>query len=132
MASTEHTDKQVGLTNAQLDLIGHQSSVDPALLAAGLELVEREKAAHFREAFRHHWRAVLWSGLLSMALVMDSFDGSLVRPPRSRIPPLEVRGVDRHKAVVETGGIVPCQHADPDSSGPSTACPRSSSGSATS
>jgi SP family general alpha glucoside:H+ symporter-like MFS transporter len=74
----ESTDKQVGLTTAQLDLIGHQSSVDPALLADGLEQVEREKKATFREAIRHHWRAVLWSALLSMALVMDSFDGSLV------------------------------------------------------
>lgn len=78
MSGEESTTKQVGLTNKQLDAIGHQSSVDPALLADGFELVAKEKSANFREAIRHHWRAVLWSALLSLALVMDSFDGSLV------------------------------------------------------
>jgi hypothetical protein len=108
----ETTGKQVGLTNAQLDAIAHESSVDPALLADGFELVEREKSANFREAITHHWRAVLWSALLSMALVMDSFDGSLVR-----LVPL-------HGMTHVLGLYSSLDHC--------TACPHSKSGSATS
>lgn len=109
---SETIDKRVGLTDAQLELIGHQSSVDPTLLADGLELVEKEKAAHFTEAIRHHWRAVLWSALLSMALVMDSFDGSLVSRPSI--------------------GCLSRQHTNGRSLVHSTACPLSRSASATS
>ena len=108
---SETIDKGVGLTDRQLELIGHLSTVDPTLLAEGLELVEQEKKANFREAIKNHWRAVLWSALLSMALVMDSFDGSLVSP----------------SLIVRPFGSVLISR----SSDPSTACPLSRNASAT-
>lgn len=109
--SDEDVKKQVGLTNEQLAEISEHSTVDPLLLAEGLELIAQEKSAHFRYAFRHHWRAVLWSALLSMALVMDSFDGSLVSH-------LSGCALDH---LLTTDSWVPC-----------SVCPRSRSASATS
>jgi hypothetical protein len=71
MALMEH----IGLTQAQADIT---SSVDPVLLAAGFELLLQEKKVHFRTAIRQHWRAVLISCVLSLALVMDGYDGAIV------------------------------------------------------
>lgn len=59
--------KDVGLTPEQIAL----TNADPDLLARGLQLIQREKKVSFREAFRAHWRAVFWSVILSLALVMD-------------------------------------------------------------
>lgn len=59
--------KDVGLTAEQIAL----THADPDLLARGLQLIRNEKNVSFREAFRAHWRAVLWSITLSLALVMD-------------------------------------------------------------
>lgn len=55
-----------------------QSSIDPILLAEGYDLILKEKEFTFMQALRHHWRALLWSMFLSMALVMDGYDGSIV------------------------------------------------------
>ena len=54
------------------------SSADPVLVEQGLELIRQEKEMSFRQAIRHHWRALLWSMTLSMALVMDGYDGAIV------------------------------------------------------
>lgn len=59
---------EVGLSAQQIEI---SSDVDPILLADGLELIRQEKTVPLGEAFRHHWRAVLWSVALSFALVMD-------------------------------------------------------------
>lgn len=86
--------KHIGLTNAQAAHV--TSSVDPALLSEGFELVRMEKDASFRDAFKYHWRALLWGMVvstafnvlgkvvtcnadsqLSLALVMDGYDGAV-------------------------------------------------------
>lgn len=69
--------KHVGLTDTQM-AAASASTVDPLLLAEGLELVLAEKEMTFKQAFRYHWRAIVWSMVLSMALVMDGMDGSMV------------------------------------------------------
>lgn len=60
--------QEVGLSAKQIEL---SSDIDPILLADGMELIRQEKAMTFRQAWKHHWRAILWSIGLSMALVMD-------------------------------------------------------------
>jgi len=71
----ESTTKEITLTHAQTSVI---SSADPVLVEQGLELIRQEKEMSFRQAIRHHWRALLWSMTLSMALVMDGYDGAIV------------------------------------------------------
>lgn len=75
--------QDVGLTAQQVEL---SSDVDPVLLADGLEMIRQEKAITFREAFRHHWRAVLWSIALSMGCVMDGEERThaLAQAPNDR------------------------------------------------
>ena len=60
------------------------TTVDPVLLEQGLELIRLEKEMSFRQAIRLHWRAVVWSCILSLALVMDGFDGAIVSPTSRR------------------------------------------------
>ncbi|ORX36725.1 trehalose transport-related protein [Kockovaella imperatae] len=72
MAQTEQ--KTVGLAAFQAEGL---TEVDPYLLAEGFQLIGAEKQAHFRQAFRQHWRAVLWSMGLSVALIMDGYDGAV-------------------------------------------------------
>jgi hypothetical protein len=71
----ETSTKEITLTHAQTSMI---SSADPILVEQGLELIRQEKEMSFRQAIRHHWRALLWSMTLSMALVMDGYDGAIV------------------------------------------------------
>lgn len=71
----ETTTKEIAPTALQTNV---PSTVDPALLAQGLDLIRLEKEMTFRQAMRLHWRAVVWSMVLSMALVMDGFDGAIV------------------------------------------------------
>jgi hypothetical protein len=61
--------QHVGLTELQTSAV--TGSIDPVLLAQGFELIRDEKGLGARQAIRHHWRGLLWSMLLSMALVMD-------------------------------------------------------------
>jgi hypothetical protein len=75
----------IGLSDKQHDVA---SDVDPVLLAEGLDLVQKEKTIPFKEAFKHHWRALLWGMVLSLALVMDGYDGSVVSPPSIHPPHL--------------------------------------------
>jgi hypothetical protein len=82
----ESSAKEITLTHAQTSMI---SSADPVLVEQGLELIRQEKEMSFRQAIRHHWRALLWSMTLSMALVMDGYDGAIVShslrcPPNTR------------------------------------------------
>ncbi len=67
--------QEVGLTAAQAAIV---STVDPVLLEAGFELLRQEKQVKFRQAWKQHWRAVLISCTLSLALVMDGYDGAIV------------------------------------------------------
>lgn len=48
---------------------------DMSLLAEGLEMINQERSVPFRQAFRQHWKALLWSIGLSFALVMDGERG---------------------------------------------------------
>lgn len=64
----------IGLTAAQIEA----SSTDPVLLGEGLALIQEEKAMRFWTAMKYHWRAAAWSITLSMALVMDGYDGAIV------------------------------------------------------
>jgi len=61
-------DNSIGLTAG---LVEAGSDVDPVLLAEGLEIIRHEKNETVGEAFKYHWRAILWSVTLSLALVMD-------------------------------------------------------------
>ena len=74
----------VGLTDAQTAAI--TSNVDPILLAEGIQLIRAEKEVSFRQAVKYHWRAILWSMCLSVALIMDGYDGAVVSA-RSLGPP---------------------------------------------
>jgi SP family general alpha glucoside:H+ symporter-like MFS transporter len=74
-SAMESSTKEITLTHAQTSMI---SSADPVLVEQGLELIRQEKEMSFRQAIRHHWRALLWSMTLSMALVMDGYDGAIV------------------------------------------------------
>ena len=67
--------KHIGLSDAQTAAVGE---VDATLLTEGFMLITAEKEAQFRGSIRYHWRAVLWSMALSVALVMDGFDGAVV------------------------------------------------------
>jgi hypothetical protein len=71
----ESSAKEITLTHAQTSMI---SSADPVLVEQGLELIRQEKEMSFRQAIRHHWKALLWSMTLSIALVMDGYDGAIV------------------------------------------------------
>ena len=53
------------------------ASVNPELLAQGLELIQAEKNMPLKECMRYHWRALLWGMVLSLALVMDGYDGAV-------------------------------------------------------
>ncbi|BEI81861.1 hypothetical protein CcaverHIS002_0210210 [Cutaneotrichosporon cavernicola] len=64
----------IGLTP---NLIQAGIDIDPVLLAEGLETIRQEKNETLGETFRLHWRAILWSMTLSLALVMDGYDGSI-------------------------------------------------------
>ncbi|RSH93089.1 hypothetical protein EHS25_007442 [Saitozyma podzolica] len=68
-------DNFVGLTDAQIAAAA--SEVDPVLLAQGIELIHAEKEVPLRKALRYHWRAMAWSMFLSLALVMDGYDGAV-------------------------------------------------------
>lgn len=67
----------IGLTSTQAAI---ETTVDPLLLQEGLALIEQEKCTPFSVAIKQHWRAVLWSCTLSLALVMDGMDGAIVSP----------------------------------------------------
>lgn len=54
------------------------TGMDPYLIAQAQEAAEREKRMPFKEAFPIYWRGILWSVALSLALVMEGFDVSLV------------------------------------------------------
>ena len=69
------TKEAIGLTGAQIENV---DSTDPVLLADGMELIREEKSMPFGKAMKHHWRGVAWSMALSLALVMDGYDGSIV------------------------------------------------------
>lgn len=64
----------VGLTSKLIEV---STDIDPVLLAEGVEVIRQEKNETIREAFKYHWRAILWSVTLSLALVMDGYDGSV-------------------------------------------------------
>jgi hypothetical protein len=72
---SDELQKHVGLAAFQTSQL---TDIDPVLLAEGFELIRAEKADTFGHAFKNHWRAVLWSMVLSVALIMDGFDGAVV------------------------------------------------------
>jgi len=69
-----HTEKEVSTVNPKGHVV---SDIDPDLLAQGLELIQAEKSMPLRDSMRYHWRALLWGMVLSLALVMDGYDGSV-------------------------------------------------------
>jgi len=68
------TGKEVNTVNPRHQVM---SDIDPELLAQGLELIQAEKSMPLRDSLRYHWRALLWGMVLSLALVMDGYDGSV-------------------------------------------------------
>jgi SP family general alpha glucoside:H+ symporter-like MFS transporter len=72
--------REISLTSKQATAAA-TSSMDPALVAEGYDLILKEKEMSFIQALKHHWRALLWSMFFSMALVMDGYDGSIVSLP---------------------------------------------------
>lgn len=60
--------KDVSLTAEQIAIT---EAADPDTLARGLLLIQSEREVPLSTAFRNHWRAVTWSIVLSLALVMD-------------------------------------------------------------
>ena len=68
IGTTMSEQKTIGLAAFQAEGL---TEVDPYLLAEGFALIGQEKQAHFRQAFRQHWRAMFWSMSLSIALIMD-------------------------------------------------------------
>ncbi len=69
----------IGSTDTQTAIIS-VDAFDPLLLAEGIEIIRTEKNLTFRQAIRFHWRAILWSMFLSLALVMDGSYGAVVSP----------------------------------------------------
>ena len=61
------SEKHIGLATFQIEAVSH---VDPFLLAQGFQLIATEKTQSFRASFRDHWRAMFWSMILSVALIM--------------------------------------------------------------
>ncbi|WWC59367.1 uncharacterized protein I303_101919 [Kwoniella dejecticola CBS 10117] len=66
----------IGLTDAQLRAV--VEDVDPELIRIGHEVVARQKQETFREAWRNHWGAGMWSFVLSCALFMEGYDTGLI------------------------------------------------------
>lgn len=98
--------RDVGLTAEQ---IATTEGADPDKLARGLRLMEREREVPMRTAFRSHWRAVTWSVILSIALIMDGYDGSLL-PSFYAHPDFLARfGKDFTDASGHTKKIIPAQ-----------------------
>ncbi|ORY20871.1 trehalose transport-related protein [Naematelia encephala] len=68
-------DGQVGLTQAQLD---SDLDVDIDLLRVGHQVIERQKTEDFAAVWRYHWRAAIWSLIISMALWMEGYDTNVI------------------------------------------------------
>jgi SP family general alpha glucoside:H+ symporter-like MFS transporter len=80
--STSHfLDKMEPSTEKKTDMVTAThlggSQIDPDLLAQGFALIHTEKSMPLRECMRQHWRALLWGMVLSLALVMDGYDGAV-------------------------------------------------------
>ncbi|EKD03514.1 trehalose transport-related protein [Trichosporon asahii var. asahii CBS 8904] len=98
--------RDVGLTAEQIAIA---EGADPDKLARGLRLMEREREVPMRTAFRSHWRAVTWSVILSIALIMDGYDGYLL-PSFYAHPDFLARfGKDFTDASGHTKKIIPAQ-----------------------
>lgn len=50
------------------------TGMDPVLLAQAQQAAEKEKAMTFKQALPIFWRGAFWSGILSVALIMEGFD----------------------------------------------------------
>lgn len=76
MADEPRKDGKVELTDAEL---AGGLEFDPELLRIGGEVIARQKLESFRQTWRHHWRAAVWSLIISTALWMEGYDTSVVR-----------------------------------------------------
>ena len=51
---------------------------DPRLLTLGDQVISKQKQENFRQSCRNHWRAIVWSFVISTALYMEGYDTGLV------------------------------------------------------
>ena len=58
---------------------------DPVLLGLGQTVIARFKGETVRESCGNHWRAIVWSAVLSTALYMEGYDTGLVSAALSTI-----------------------------------------------
>lgn len=65
----------IGLTDKQLEAV---AGIDTELVRKGQEVIARQKQESFRQAWRTHWRAGLWSVVLTLALFMEGYDTGLL------------------------------------------------------
>lgn len=69
----------VGLTEEQLRA-RVQIDIEPELVRLGYEVIQRQKTENFRQSWANHWRAGAWSVFITLALLMEGYDTSLVCP----------------------------------------------------
>jgi hypothetical protein len=75
----EDTQKTITLTNAQLERVT-AGDIDPILLLAGHAMILDEKERSTIETLKTHWKAAVYSLILSTALIMEGYDAVIVSP----------------------------------------------------
>lgn len=73
----ENNDKIITLTDAQLART-NASDLDPALVAEGQAMMTDEKERSTVDTLKTHWRAAVYSLILSSALIMEGYDAVVV------------------------------------------------------
>jgi hypothetical protein len=66
---------RITLTDKQL---ARERDVDSAQLQEGIAMIEEEKNTPTSQASRPHWRAGIFSLVLSSALIMEGYDAVIV------------------------------------------------------
>lgn len=69
----ENNDKIITLTDAQLER-SNASQLDPALVTEGQAMMLDEKERSTVKTLKTHWRAAVYSLVLSSALIMEGYD----------------------------------------------------------
>jgi len=69
--------KTITLTNAQLERV-NAGDIDPVLLLAGQAMILDEKERSTTDTLKTHWKAAMYSLILSTALIMEGYDAVIV------------------------------------------------------
>jgi hypothetical protein len=90
----EDTRKTITLTNAQLERV-NAGDIDPILLLAGHATILDEKERSTIETLKTHWKAAVYSLILSTALIMEGYDAVIVSScPDVRVPNMKADRLD--------------------------------------